>query len=322
MRARQDIAAIMTDPETDPALVRQLRTAREIIGYATTELGLPASDSYTEFVATGRDAVTWNVVATPEFSLAPKKWCFVVAGCVPYRGYFEESKALASAGRLSRKDMDVAVTPAAAYSTLGWFRDPLLDTMLARSDLRLAAVLVHELAHQRLYLKGQTGFSEAYARFVERTGVEQWLEHSGRGTEREQWIAMQAASDDFNGLLLEVRGQLHGIYGSGIPAIEKRSAKQRVLEQLQRDYQQLVETRWQGHDYFSGWFASDINNAHLALINSYEGAQCTFASLFREAGGDFYEFHRLAAERAKLEKTLLEAWLARDCEAIAPAGDM
>ena len=171
MRAREDISELVEDPATDPALVRKLETSRKILSFAGETLGLPVQDSYSEFVATGREAVAWNVVAAPEFSLAPKKWCFLVAGCIPYRGYFDEPRALKAAERLARKGLDVAVTPVSAYSTLGWFRDPVLDTMLAGSDTRLAATLIHELAHRRLYLNGETVFSVSFARFVERGGV-------------------------------------------------------------------------------------------------------------------------------------------------------
>ena len=183
MHGRQDIQTLIKDPSTSPELSDQLQSAASIKEFAQKTLELPGAQSYTSFVEIDGTAVVWNVVATPEFSLQPKKWCFPVAGCVPYRGYFDRQKALQSAARLERKGMDVSVSPATAYSSLGWFEDPLLSTMLTGSDIRLAAYLFHELAHQRLYLKGDSAFNEGYASFVEENGVTNWLQSQNRQDE-------------------------------------------------------------------------------------------------------------------------------------------
>jgi predicted aminopeptidase len=171
MRERTVIDEILGNPKTDPERARKLRHVQGILEFAEQELQLPAGDSYQSFVETRREAVVWNVVAAPEFSLSPRKWCFIVAGCVPYRGYFDHDDAQRFGLRLERKGLDVSVSPAGAYSTLGWFSDPLLDTMLTRSDWQLAAYLFHELAHRKLYVRGDTDFNEAYARHVEQIGA-------------------------------------------------------------------------------------------------------------------------------------------------------
>lgn len=322
MRQRQDVAEIMADPEADPDLVGRLERVMLILGFAEQELGLPPGDNYASYVSTGRDAVVWNVVATPEFSLTPKKWCFPVAGCVPYRGYFEEAKARKAADRLTGKGMDVALTPAAAYSTLGWFRDPVLDTMLSGSDTQLASILIHELAHRRLYLKGQTEFSESYARFVERAGVEKWLASHGSGNELAGWQARTRAAAGFNRMLLSARRELGSLYAAGLPDSELRTAKVRVLDELRQVYRETRDRDWAGRDYFRDFMSRDLNNAHLALLRSYEGGVCAFAALYEKANGNFFEFHRLAAERAALDRDAVKAWLARPCAAIAPASDL
>ncbi len=322
VRDRQDVAEILAEPATDPELAARLETAREILAFADTELGLPASGSYSHYVATGRSAVAWNVVATPELSLQPRRWCFLVAGCVPYRAYFEEQAAHRSADRLAQQGMDTAVSPVTAYSTLGWFRDPLLDTMLELSEAQLAATLIHELAHQRLYLRGKAEFSEAYARFVERAGVERWLQQSGRASAIAQWRAGQEASRQFTALLLGTRNELDGIYRSAMAPSGMQEEKRLALRNLEAEYRDLVDREWRGRDLYAGWFTAGINNAHLALVHAYEGGHCAFAALFAEAQGDFRSFHRLAGERAKLEKSRLAAWLSGNCDAIAPGGEL
>jgi predicted aminopeptidase len=322
LRGRQDVAGIIADPTADAQLVERLETAHSIVAYAGSQLGLPANGSYSEYVATGRSAVAWNVVATPEFSLAPKRWCFVVTGCVPYRAYFRQEAARELAARLSRKGMDTAVSPVTAYSTLGWFRDPLLDTMLARSDLRLAATLIHELAHQRLYRRGAAEFNESYARFVERAGVERWLRDSGRTADAGLWREAQRADRQFRQLLQETRGSLAAVFGAAHSESRMRAAKQEAFRDLRDGYRALVRDRWQGRDYFAGWLPADVNNAHLALLNTYQGGDCAFAMLFEEAGRNFHEFHRLAAERAKLRRPRLDAWLSRSCSVVAPGTDL
>jgi len=180
MQARRDVAAVLADQGTGEELRQSLQAAAEIRAFAVTRLGLPDNGSFTEYAHTGREAVTWNVVAAPEFSLEPRHWCFPLAGCVPYRGYFDPLDAERLAARLAGKGNDVAVSPALAYSTLGWFRDPLLDTMFRYSEEQLAGIVFHELAHQKLYVKGDAAFNESYATFIEEIGVMLWLDSSGK----------------------------------------------------------------------------------------------------------------------------------------------
>ncbi len=313
MRSREDVAALVASPETDPSLAQRLTTAEEVLQFAASELALPAGDSYRTYAETGREAVVWNIVAAPEFSLQAKRWCFMVAGCVPYRGYFDESKARQVAASLRKKGLDVSVSAVRAYSTLGWFKDPILDTMLAYGDARLGAVLIHELAHQKTYVKGDTAFNEAYARFVEREGVRAWLLARGEEALLEEWQRLNQASDQFSALLKTTRTQLSDLYASGQSAADMRPAKQVIITGLSTDYRLMVKGDWQGKSFFEPWFESTPNNADLALFTSYQGGHCAFETLFLQADGDFREFHRRAEARSGRDSAARTAWLATEC---------
>ena len=317
MRSRVPISDLLADPGTDPELARQLRQTLLMRQFAGEKLFLPTRDNYSRVTITGKDAVTWNVVAAPEFSIEPRLWCFPVAGCVAYRGYFDRQRAEDFAGRMAKKSFDVMVSPAVAYSTLGWFDDPLLDTMLKYSEASLAGIIFHELAHERLYVSGDTNFNEAFAGFVEQTGVRLWLSDSGRSAELGQWEARKRASMQFNGLLKETREQLRAVYSSGQPEETMRQEKKHIFESLRARYRVLVADDWYGTDYFASWMDGDLNNAYLALMDSYEGGICAFAALFRESGENLQKFYALAAEKAALEKKIRQAWLDGACVQIA-----
>ena len=322
MREREPIADILTSGGTDPQLAEKLLRAREIRAFATDRLGLPDNGSYSQFVSTGRDAVTWNVVAAPELSLEPRRWCFVVSGCVPYRGYFSHEDALRFAERLEKRGLDVALSPATAYSTLGWFEDPLLDTMLRYDDEQLAAVIFHELAHQQLYLSGDTAFSESYASFVEEIGVTLWLRSAGRPGKLLQWRTQRQAAADFDALLLQARTDLSELYAGADEVSRKRASKAAIFAQLEADYRALVEERWDGRDFFAGWFSGRLNNARLALFTSYRGGVCAFATLYRETGEDVLQFHARAAEQAAQPADARREWLQQPCRVVASQSDL
>lgn len=313
MRQREDVAVLLERKDTDPDLAGKLQLSIGIKSFAVESLGLPDSESYSQVVLTGGEAVTWNVVAAPEFSLEPKKWCFLVAGCVPYRGYFELEAAERFADKLRGRGYDVSVSPATAYSTLGWFEDPLLDTMFRYGEAQLAGVIFHEMAHQQLYAKGDTPFNEAFASFVEETGVRLWLESRGETERLDSWRRMKKASRQFNELLAEYRQKLDHLYNSDRPALEMRAEKHKIFEQLPGSYRHMVATGWNGNDYYSGWFDSGLNNASLALINSYRGGTCAFENLYRSAGASMRRFFEMAEEKAELDPEKRKTWLGQDC---------
>lgn len=321
MRQRQPVAEGLL-LESGPALQRELRLSLEVRAFAVTDLRLPDNGSYTQYVRTGREAVTWNVVAAPELSLEARRWCFLFAGCVPYRGYFEREAADRFAGRLAGKGLDVTLFPAVAYSTLGWFEDPLLDTMFRFGDEHLAGVVFHELAHQKLYVAGDTAFNEGYASYVEETGVTRWLRAGGRWERMSAWRRQRAAARQFDDLVLRTRNTLAALYESNLPPAEMRTRKQAAFDALREQYRRLVAGPWEGRDYFEHWMKWELNNARLALFASYRAGMCAFAALYEDAGEDMARFHALAARKAALPDADRKAWLQQPCAAVASRNDL
>ena len=316
IHARQDVQMLLDSGGSATALVEDLQTANKILVFAKDELGLSADKSYTSYVELDADALVWNVVATKEFSLEAKKWCFMVAGCVPYRGFFEQSKAEKSAMRLRNKSMDVLVAPAAAYSTLGWFQDPLLSSMFSGSDTRLAAYLFHELAHQRLYMKDDGQFNEGYASFVEETGLRAWLILNQEQDELKNWQKGQMARTEFSLLVTDLQEELGKLYRSDQSEAIKRQEKAAAFKAFSLSYEQLRETNWHGTGYYASWFEEPLNNARLALFSTYEGSHCAFQSLLDQAQGDLQVFHQLAVQKSTTEKDQRQRWLNQPCSSI------
>lgn len=330
MNARVDTAEFLAEAGSDSAIAEAVREAEAILAFGRRELDLPESNSYRQVVITGRDAVTWNVVAAAEFSVEPKRWCFPVAGCVPYRGYYERERAEAFAATRAARGEDVLVSPATAYSTLGWFDDPLLDTMFRHGEADLAAVLFHELAHEKLYVPGDTAFNEAYASFVAAAGLRRWAAATGRERLAEAWEDRREAAREFSALLAATRESLAGLYASDIGEAAMRERKHDRFEAMRAEYRRLVEVEWGGTDWFGGWMSGDLhgqlngelNNAHLALMSQYQGGECAFEALFHEAEGDFARFHALAGEVAEMPEKARHAWLETPCGAFASAPDL
>jgi len=241
----------------------------------------------------------------------------MVSGCVTFRGHFKIEPAQNSDCTLPGEGFAPTVSPAIAYSTLGWFDDPLLDTMFQYSDEQLAAFIFHEMAHQQLYVKGNTAFNEAYASFVEETGVRLWLENTGRSGQLPDWLKLEQATLQFNALLQETRAKLQALYASGQAEEMMRKNKSAVFDELREAYRSLVETQWGGRSYYQSLLSRELNNARLALINSYQGGACAFEKLYRSAAGDMARFHQLAADKAELDSEQLSSWLNQRCDVIA-----
>ncbi len=322
MRAREDIQTLLDNPATPPELAGQLELANRIKDFARQSLDLPSDGSYSSYVAVEGEALVWNVVATEEFSLEAKKWCFPVAGCVPYRGYFKQHRAEASAQKLSARGMDVFVSPAAAYSSLGWFNDPLLSTMLSGPDTRLAAYLFHELAHQRLYIRDDGRFNESYASFVEELGLKAWLKAFDRQADIEQWQQRRQAASDFSALVKRLRKQLSELYASEQAEPVLRESKAALFGSFKGWLDELRQRNWQGKRYFADWSDGTLNNARLALYNTYEGSRCAFLQLWFEAEKDIKTFHALAEQKSGLSKQDRANWLNQSCTGVASTSDL
>lgn len=308
LHQRQSIEALLLDNDTEPRLKDQLQQVQQIRSFALYDLHLPENDSYSTYAETGREAVVWNVIAAPADSLAPQTWCYPVAGCVPYRGYFKQENANKFAARLAGKGLDIAISPATAYSTLGWFDDPLLDTMLRYADYRLAGVIFHELAHQRLYLKGDATFNESFASAVERAGIEAWIEKHGDEAQKTRWLEYRNRQVDFNALLSRTRQKLQKLYQFGAGQATMAGQKAAIFAELRLEYEGLKAT-WNNYSGYDGWIAQELNNAHFALHATYENGTAEFECLFRQNNADFEAFYAAATEISQWEQELRSAWL-------------
>jgi predicted aminopeptidase len=258
----------LSDPGTTPRLRMRLATARQIRLYAVQHLGLPDNQSYKNYTALTRPYVVWNVVATPELSLKPLQWCFPVAGCVNYRGYYNREDAQEYAHQLRAEGNDVQVGGVTAYSTLGWFNDPLISTFINYPDAELARLIFHELSHQVVYVQGDSQFNESFASTVEEAGVEQWLQRFGNPAMRENFVKYTARKQAFLQLLIRCRRALEKNYASNAPVAEKRAVKARLFGQLQHDYK-LLKEGWGGYAGYDRFFAEPLSNAHLAAVATY-----------------------------------------------------
>ena len=297
MSDRRPIDSVLEDPAADDKLKTRLAMVLEARSFASDSIGLPANDSYTTYVELDRQYVVWNVFAAPEFSVEPKRWCFPVAGCVVYRGYFREEKARAYANGLADKGWDVHVGGVAAYSTLGRFDDPVLSSMMNWDDTQLVALLFHELAHQQLYVKDDSGFNESFASAVEQEGMQLWLAARDDVSGIAEYRENRARASAFSLLVGETRGHLVQLYGSELPRAEMRLAKEQQFELLRSAYE-VQKAGWGGYSGYDRWFDQGLNNARLVPVATYRRFVPAFRALFRDAGGNFEAFYRRCDELA------------------------
>ncbi len=309
MSQRQDIAEALAEPGTPPELAARLTLVTELVAYATTRLALPNDGSYRTFVDVGRPYVVWNVFAAPPLSLAPLEWCYPVAGCASYRGYFAEEDAIAYGDGLRAEGYDVYVGGARAYSTLGWFEDPVPSTILFDPDYALAGTIFHELAHQRVYIQGDATFNESYATAVELAAVELWLADYGTPALTADFHRRMARQDVFLALVQETRAELDTLYRSAVDPEEMLAQKAAILDNLRARYARL-RTSWGGYAGYDAWFAEDLNNAKLALVETYTSLIDGFLQLLANNDGDWERFHGAVEELAALPKAERDAVLA------------
>lgn len=297
LRARQPLEQVVANPATSAQLRARLEHAKQARVFASRQLKLPDNRSYRVYADLGRPYVVWNVFATPELSLQPVTHCFPIAGCVAYRGYYQQGAARGAAALMRQDGMDVYVGGVEAYSTLGWFDDPILSSMVGWSDERLATLIFHELAHQRFYVQDDTEFNESFASFVEQEGTRQWrvargLSASGgeQGQQREQFIRLVLAS----------RERLQAIYAGPLDDAQKRTAKQAEFERLRREYRQVRDAQWGGDKRYDAWMYGPMSNAKLLPFGLYDQWVPAFAAVFREEGGDWARFYQRVEQLGRL----------------------
>jgi predicted aminopeptidase len=313
LRARRPLEQVLADPATPDELRDKLLAADAALVFARTELALPRTGSYRHYADLGRPYVVWNVFAAPEFDLAATEFCFPIAGCVPYRGYFAEAGARAEAAKLAGQGSDVFVGGVPAYATLGWFDDPLLNTLLLDDDQQVAATLFHELAHRQFYLPGDASFNEGFASFVEQEGLRRYLAARGEGAALCDLERRGERRRAVLALLEDLRGKLAEIYAGPGGDEDRRRAKTEAVAQARLDYREL-RAGWDTPPWFDGWFGLRVpaagqepvlvapgmpNNAGLAALASYEDRVPAFAGLLLEVDGDLPAFYRRVAELAR-----------------------
>ena len=292
MRAARPVETWLADPATPADLRSRLETARRIREFASRQLGLPENGSYGSYADLGRAYVAWNVYAAPVFSVEAKQECFPITGCVSYRGFFSEDEARRYAEKLRLAGNDVYIGGVPAYSTLGWFDDPLLSTFIRYSDAQLARLLFHELAHQQVYARDDTTFNESFAVAVEEEGVRRWLHAQSRDADLTAFRAMQARKRELASRVEAVRRNLENVYKSHISEEEKRKAKAAEFAKLRAEYGAIVP--------------AEPNNAFLVSISVYTQMVPGFERLLAESGGDLPAFYARVRELAKADKTARE----------------
>jgi predicted aminopeptidase len=302
---------------SDAALKERLTKVQQIRSFASHELGLPDNRTYTRYSDLGRAFVVWNVFATPELSLHPREWCFPIAGCVSYRGYFSEAEAKQEAERLRAGGDDVYMSGVPAYSTLGYFEDPVLSTFVSFREVELARLIFHELAHQIVYVKDDSSFNESFAVSVEEEGLHRWLDaqRAVRTPAEMARLTEDAANAqrlraDFRSLMTETREHLALVYASKTSEADKRARKAAEFAAMRTEYEKL-KTAWGGVPAYDRWFASGANNAGIAAAGLYNDRVPQFAALLATEHGDLPRFYARVKELAALPKSEREAVLAR-----------
>lgn len=304
------IQRYLDSPETPADLKSQLSKVIELRRFAEQELLLPVNKQYSRYVSLERKYVVWNIFATPELSLEAKHWCYPVIGCAGYRGYYKEDAARRHADKLQAGGYDVYVAGVAAYSTLGWFKDPVLSSFIYRSDAELANLLFHELAHQLLYVKGDTVFNESFATVVAKEGVKRWMLKRNNPSAYQAFLGDQSKQQAFVDLVTAQRQKLELLYASELPDNEKRERKASMIAQLKENYRQL-KMSWGGQSDYDHWFSKDINNAQLNTVATYFDLVPALTALLEERGGELGHFYKICRNLAAKSKVDRDKFLAQ-----------
>jgi predicted aminopeptidase len=288
---------VMADPASSPLLVRQLTSVEEIREFASQQLLLPGNESYGRYRDLGRKHVVWVLYAAPEFSLEPKKWFYPMIGEMDYRGYFHEDDTTELARKLRSQGYDVYIGGVDAYSTLGWFHDPVLNTFVDYPDIDLAETLFHELLHRKVFHRGDTVFNESLATVVAEEGVRRWLAFHGRTADLRKYQERLVRRREFYQEVEIARARLRELYASGKPTDVMRKEKAAILEKLRDQFREL-RRRWGGHG-LEAWLEEDLNNGHIVSLDLYFQQMPEFAKLLADCDGDLALFYK-QADKLKL----------------------
>ena len=292
----------------DKKLKQKLHWIQKVRGFASEELKLPKNKSYTQYADLDRNYVVWNIFAAPKLSLKPHQWCYPIVGCQAYRGYFSRQPAVDFATSLENQGFDVSVGGVRAYSTLGWFNDPVLNTFINYPDNDLAGLIFHELAHQIVYIKGDTVFNESFATLVEIKGVEKWLMKNAPQKELLRYRQTQNFENAVIKLILRHKKALEQMYKSQLPDDVKLNQKSQIFSALKREYETLKQINEMPKSSWDSWFARDLNNANLIAIGSYYDKVDDFEKLFEKVDGDFNAYYAQVKALSKLSRVKRDAY--------------
>lgn len=310
LEKRQPVAELIQSKNVSRNVKDALIISQEMRDFASRDLLLPDNNSYRSYADIGRDYALWNVIATKEFSLQAKRWCNIFVGCISYRGYFSKAEADSYAAQLHLQGYDTYVAGAKAYSTLGWFDDPLLNTMLYKSEARRAGIIFHELAHQKIYIRDDSAFNEAFATMIEQEGVRRWFKFQNEPDTFIEYQLSKTRDREFNQLLRQTREDLNKVYQQSLPDADKRRSKREIFVQLQHRYKELKK-HWQGYSGYDNWMAQELNNAHLSLLATYYDLVPIFNKLLAEQKDDLTSFYQRVEDIGKLEVKARKRYLQR-----------
>ena len=312
MRRTVPIYELLSRDDIPQELKRRLQTVLELREFASQALALPRNDSYLSYADVERDYVVWNVYATPELSLKPLSYCYPVAGCVVYRGYFSKNDARAYAQKLHDLGYDVTINGAVAYSTLRWFDDPVLSTMVDGDDTHLATVILHELAHQKLYVQNDTAFNEAFANTVAREGLRRWLLYKNIDKRDGPQGDLRRRRQEFIILVLHAQAKLNQLYNAPVSDARKRTGKAVILSDLRNEYERWKQ-RWSGSDAYDEWM-SNVDNAKIAAVSTYHDLERAFEAVLQSVGHHLPSFFNTVSRLGELPPQTRADCLARVTE--------
>lgn len=297
----QSIDSVLANDEIDPKIKAALIKVTQIREFASRELKLPDNLSYTRYADLGRPFVVWNVFAAPEFSLKLKEWCFLQVGCVSYRGFFSQIQAERYAEELRREGYDVHVGGVRAYSTLGWFADPVLNTFIGYPEMNLARLVFHELAHQVIFVPDDSMFNESFATAVEQEGIMRWYASNGSVLQQSELQTRLSREAVFIDLIAKYRRQLQELFRSDRGGEEMRAHKQKIIEELRSEFLQLKAMR-PGFASYEQWFAQPLNNALLATVSVYTQLVPAFQTILVQYDHDMEKFFAAVKKLGKMPK--------------------
>ncbi len=300
LQKQQPISDLIENPETPAQLREKLLLIQSARTFAEKELLLPVNDHYLSYVELNRPYVVWNVFAAPEFSLTPETWCFPIVGCVTYRGYFKEADARRFGDALTQKGFDVYIGGAIAYSTLGWFDDPILSTFINLSASDTVALIFHELAHGLLYIPDDTAFNESFATAVEQEGLKRWQMFTELSKDYADWQRKRLYRQKFTALVSKYRNQLKVLYESNLTTNEKRNRKAAVFNRMQFEFRALKSNHHEMAVY-NAWFNRPLNNAQLISVSTYHDWVPAFSKMLSDSNGDLERFYERCRQLAKKE---------------------